>query len=133
MTYLLDSHILLWTLFDDGRLKDSIRKTILDGENIISVSSTTFFELSLKFSLGKLELQGITPEKLPELCEQSGFEIIEPTVEVYATFHQLKKLNHKDSFDRLLIWQAIKEKYTLISRDREFLPYRKLGLQLLQN
>ena len=36
---------------------------------------------------------------------------------------------HRDPFDRLLVWQAIRAKLTLISNDRALDVYRAAGLQ----
>ena len=35
------------------------------------------------------------------------------------------------NFDRLIIWQAISGKLTLVSRDRAFAEYKKLGLKVI--
>ena len=40
------------------------------------------------------------------------------------------KLAHKDPFDRLIIWQAIQRKMSLISRDRSFKDYKQNGLKM---
>jgi PIN domain nuclease of toxin-antitoxin system len=40
-------------------------------------------------------------------------------------------MEHKDPFDRLIIWQAISRKLTLISQDSAFAGYRKLGLKVV--
>jgi len=37
----------------------------------------------------------------------------------------------KDPFDRLIIWQSISRKLTLISQDRAFADYKKLGLKVI--
>jgi PIN domain nuclease of toxin-antitoxin system len=75
MTYLLDTHIFLWALFNPRKLKKIVRKILLDPENRICVSVITFLEISLKYSLGKLELQNIKPEELVGITEETGFEI----------------------------------------------------------
>jgi len=46
-----------------------------------------------------------------------------------STFHKLPRLSHKDPFDRIIIWQAIQRKMTLVSKDRDFKAYRKFGLR----
>lgn len=42
-----------------------------------------------------------------------------------------KKDDHKDPFDRLLIWQAIANGYTLITQDSKIEQYRAVGLQVM--
>lgn len=66
-----------------------------------------------------------------ELRRQSGFSILQLGESEAATFHRLPRLAHKDPFDRLIIWQSISQKLTLISKGRSFADYKKLGLKVL--
>ena len=65
MNCLLDTHTFLWAAMDPVKLSRQARVTILDAANDIHVSIVTFWEVSRKYALGKIELQGITPEELP--------------------------------------------------------------------
>jgi len=38
MKYLLDTHVFLWTLFDDDKLSDKVKDVLTDGNNEIYVS-----------------------------------------------------------------------------------------------
>jgi hypothetical protein len=58
MSYLLDTHALLWTLFDDTRLSAAAKEILLDDSLDIFASVTNFWEISLKFGIGKLDLRG---------------------------------------------------------------------------
>lgn len=40
-------------------------------------------------------------------------------------------MRHKDPFDRLIIWQAIKNDMTLATRDKEMSDYLKYGLKII--
>jgi len=61
-----------------------------------------------------------------------GFKIIELDERASITFHKLpKKENHKDPFDRMLIWQAIINNFMLISKDNSMKQYKELGLNLI--
>lgn len=131
MNCLLDTHALLWTLLDPSRLGKKAVASISNPEVTISVSVASFWEISLKYAIGKLELNGVTPDELPAIVRQSGFDIL-PIGEIdAATFHRLPRMAHKDPFDRLIIWQAISRKLTLISCDGAFSEYRKLGLKVI--
>lgn len=46
MRYLLDTHVLLWWLNDDGQLSPDARETIGDPENDIYVSAASAWEIS---------------------------------------------------------------------------------------
>ena len=130
MRYLLDTHCLLWAIFSPEKLSKSTREKIKDAENDISVSVISFWEISLKYALRKLELTNSAPEDLPEITQKMGIEVLPIDRHEAASFHKLPRLAHKDPFDRLIIWQAIQKKLTLISSDREFRQYQRLGLKL---
>ena len=131
MNLLLDSHALLWCLFEPAALGKRAAAAIRDPANGVFVSTVTFWELSFKYALGKLELSGITPEEIPALAAASGFDPIPLADAEAASFHQLPRLAHKDPFDRILIWQAISRKMSLASGDRAFTDYREYGLRVI--
>ncbi len=91
----------------------------------------TYWEISLKYSIQKLELRGISPDELLGKAKEVGIEILELGEGDAVSFHSLPKLKHKDPFDRLIIWQAIRQELTLISKDKELKEYAKHGLTML--
>jgi PIN domain nuclease of toxin-antitoxin system len=131
MNCLLDTHALLWTLFSPSRLGKKAADSIQNPDVAVSVSVVSFWEISLKYATGKLELSGVTPDDFPAIVRQSGFDILPVEESEAATFHHLPRMEHKDPFDRLIIWQAISRKLHLISHDSAFADYRKLGLKVL--
>ncbi len=78
-----------------------------------------------------MEISGFQPEDIPEICTKIGFDIIELSAADSSSYHQLKAVHHKDPFDRMLIWQAIRNNYTLISADEQVNKYRSEGLRIL--
>ncbi len=131
MIYLLDTHTLLWTLFEDEKLSEKAREAISNAENQIYVSVLSYWEISLKYALGKLELEGITPDELPEKAKEIDIETMELSEEDAITFYRLPRLKHKDPFDRLIIWQAIRRDLPLISKDKNMEDYQPFGLVTL--
>ena len=129
MNLLLDTHVFLWSLFTPGKLSKAVIREIKSPNNDVAVSVVTFWEISLKYALGKLELTGVNPEELPDFAAQMNLEILLITAAEASTFHKLPRLSHKDPFDRIIIWQAIQRKMTLVSKDRDFKAYRKFGLR----
>lgn len=130
MRLLLDTHSLLWAIFDPKKLSEPARAAIKDQRNDVAVSVVSFWEISLKYALGKLELVGANPEDLPETTETMGIDILQVSAYEAASFHKLSKLAHKDPFDRLIIWQAIQQRMHLVSKDRSFEDYKASGLKL---
>lgn len=130
MIYLLDTHYMLWSITDSKRLSRKAKEVITNPENTIIVSAVSFWEVSLKYSLGKLEITGFTPEDLPEACLETGFAITRLSAQDSSTFHKLKATYHKDPFDRMLIWQAIQNKYSIITEDKNIKKYVSEGLKV---
>lgn len=130
--YLLDTHYVLWSLFEPDNIKEPIRQILENDQDTKFVSSINLWEISLKYSLGKLDLGDANPSDLFDVLLDAGFEIAEPQARLFATYFQLpKKEDHRDPFDRLLIWQAISNGYTLLTQDRKIAQYRANGLKLM--
>jgi PIN domain nuclease of toxin-antitoxin system len=132
MIYLLDTHYVLWSLFEPNRISESIRTILENDQDTKLISGVNLWEISLKYSLGKLELGGANPTELLDKLLEAGFEIVDIEHRLLATYYQLpQKDDHKDPFDRLLIWQAIANGYTLLTQDKKIEQYRTDGLQLI--
>jgi len=131
MSYLLDTRAFLWVALAPGQLSRRARAVIEDRENLIGVSAVTFWEIALKYALGKLELDGVAPDELPAVAGQMDLTIQPLAAEDAATYHRLARTGHKDPFDRLIVWQSVRQRWTLISADPELAAYRSFGLDLL--
>ncbi|MDO8464577.1 MAG: type II toxin-antitoxin system VapC family toxin [Gallionella sp.] len=106
------------------------RKEIRSVENRICLSTVSFWEISLKFALGKIDLVNCKPDDMPGIAAQMHFEVIQPTAQETASFHRLPKVKHKDPFDRMIIWQAIQQPLVLVSKDADFSEYKEFGLKV---
>jgi PIN domain nuclease of toxin-antitoxin system len=118
MSFLLDTHILLWWLEDDPTLSAEAKTTIQNPDNFIFVSAASVWEMSIKKSLGKLKI----PNNLLEVIEENEFQVLAVTAEHGLKVGELP-YHHKDPFDRILIAQALHEGFTIISRDGKFKLY----------
>ncbi len=65
MNLLLDTHVLIWALENSPMLSDEARDAIIDGKNMIFVSSASAWEISIKKAMGKLK----APDNLDEEIE----------------------------------------------------------------
>ena len=131
MKYLVDTHLFLWTIVSPKKISQQVRTILLNPELVKYVSIITFWEISLKFSLGKIDLKGVLPDKLPTVATETGFEILNLKLDTASTFHKLSKKDHQDPFDRMLAWQAIREDLVLITRDKDFSGYKDEGLSIV--
>lgn len=131
MNVLLDTHAFLWMQLDPGRLSSQAATTIRDSQNEVWVSAVSFWEISLKHGIGKLDLQGVTPEGLVDLIAESGLEVLPLEAADAASFHRLPRNVHRDPFDRMLAWQAIRHGLALVSRDRALSVFEAHGLTVV--
>jgi PIN domain nuclease of toxin-antitoxin system len=129
VTALLDTHGFQWATIAPEKLSPKIRKTVADPANEIYLSTVSFWEISLKLALGKLELSGCTPDALVQIARDMGLVIVAPSAEEAAGFHRLPKKAHKDPFDRMLIWQCLQRDWAFVTKDRALDDYRALGLK----
>ncbi len=110
MNLLLDTHVLIWALENNPRLSDSAREDIVDGENLVFVSAVSVWEISVKQSMGKLDV----PDNLIEEIQIHRFTPLEINLQHAHLAGRLPAI-HKDSFDRMLIAQVILEKLTIVT------------------
>ena len=120
MSYLIDTHVLLWWLFNDPKLCAVSREIISNPAHRILVSSATAWEIATKYRIGKL------PEAAPLLSDYPGFLQQMGFVELaISTQHALKAgsldIGHRDPFDRMLMAQAELEAVPIITYDKAFL------------
>lgn len=112
MNILLDTHVLIWALENNPTLSGNARKSIVEGSNVVFVSSVSVWEIGIKKSLGKLEV----PDNLLEEIAIHRFMPLPINYEHAETAGKLPSI-HKDPFDRMLVAQAVIENLTLITRD----------------
>ncbi|WP_293786007.1 type II toxin-antitoxin system VapC family toxin [uncultured Pedobacter sp.] len=131
MIYLLDTHVLVWSFMYSPKLSNTCMGILKDKKNTILVSTISFWEISLKHSINKLDILGIIPEALPKLAIEAGYELLPLLPDDVANYHHLNANWHRDPFDKMLIWQAIQKDITLISRDEDMIKYRSAGLKVV--
>lgn len=119
MRLLLDTHILLWWVMADRRLSKTLATIIASQENDIAVSAASIWEIAIKSSLGRLE---VDLDELLATMTADGF------AELPLRFGHSLKLqslprHHDDPFDRILIAQSIAEGRRLVTKDDLILAY----------
>ena len=132
MIYLLDTHVFIWSLLKTNKLSRKSKEIIFNRDYEVCVSTVSFWEISLKTRMKKFSFENIDIMELPQYARKMDFSIIDMQEKETCTFHKLSlKDNHKDPFDRMLIWQAITKNMTLISKDTLFDQYKDDGLKII--
>ncbi len=122
MKLLLDSHVVLWMLYDPQMLPPSLHALIRDPANEIFVSEASVWELMDKAMKGRLPL-----------IANSASEFVDDILAFGATLLPIERddivssvnlpLHHGDPFDRLLVALAKSRDLTLVSKDRDIARY----------
>lgn len=132
MKYLLDSHILLWSIFQPEKLSTKVTEILIDLENEIYVSSITLWEITLKFQIGKMNITGFDINDIFKILDEQDYTVLSlKSIDTKNIINLPFVENHKDPFDRMIISQAINYNLTLISKDNKFQEYQKFGLKLI--
>jgi PIN domain nuclease of toxin-antitoxin system len=119
INYLIDTHILLWWLFNDSRLEVSCRNIIGDSEHSIFVSSASAWEIATKYRIGKLPEAKQLVEEYDQILHQARFQELAIT-----SAHALRAgsllISHRDPFDRVIMAQAELENLPVLTYDKAF-------------
>ena len=128
MNILIDTHIAIWAITDDKRLKNKARDLILDAGNNIYFSALSVLEVDMKTKSRTNNLEFST-EEFTDLCRQAGY-LLSPLTDVHITgANKLEWIGegnaHKDPFDRILLAQAIAENMHFMTSDSKIGRFRQ--------
>lgn len=127
MKYLLDTHALLWWLFDDPKLSPAARGVISDPGNRLLASAASAWEIATKFRLGKLPAARVLVQDIGGWIERAGFVELPVTI-VHAHRAGSWGQPHRDPFDRMLAAQSVVENVPIIGCDEAL---RAFGVTLV--
>lgn len=122
MKLLLDTHIFLWFVNDNPKLSNYFANLIEDENNIVYLSVASLWEMSIKYNLGKPNLE-------PNYDEFTKSEVVTSKIDLlniklaHLKTNAILPFHHRDPFDRLIISQSIVEKIPIISVDSVFSQY----------
>lgn len=116
MKLLLDTHTFLWAILDDPLLSDAVRHEITNAAEGVFVSSATFWEIAIKYGLGKIPLPDEPDRYLPAKRIAAGFALLAIDDIEACQVHRLPPI-HRDPFDRMLITQANRHGLVIATND----------------
>lgn len=115
MSFLLDTHVLLWAVGAPERLPGDARAMIESPETELVFSAASLWEVAIKSGLVRPDFR-VDPRLLRRgLLENDYTEL--PVTGAHAAAVELLPPIHRDPFDRILIAQAQVEGYTLLTAD----------------
>ncbi|NOX48385.1 MAG: type II toxin-antitoxin system VapC family toxin [Chlorobi bacterium] len=116
MNYLIDTHILLWYIVGDKRIRPNVKEKIENGNNTVFISNASLWEIAIKISIGKLKLT-VSLSELNNYLNKKGFLILEFDFDDLETLLTLSFF-HQDPFDRMLISQSKSKSIEIITNDK---------------
>jgi len=119
---LLDTHALYWYIEGDSRLSTAACTLIRDASNEVLISPASYWEIAIKISLGKWQLNRPYADFIDIGLKQYGFLIL-PILPGHTARLVEMPFHHKDPFDRLLAAQALAEGIPIASVDSAFDDY----------
>lgn len=119
LTYLLDTHVVLWALTDPARLGDGARAVIETRSSRLVVSTVSAWEIATKHRLGKLPQADVLLGAYPKHLDRLGVGRL-PIADDHALLAGRLEWDHRDPFDRMLAAQAMIESLVLVTGDPAF-------------
>lgn len=128
MDYLLDTHILIWFLFNDERLSKEAKDIIENEKNRIYFSTINLWEIQIK--------KNLYPNFINKSIKDIAVDIVDNGIEPIPFFPRHvysldtlkirnKNIKHKDPFDKALIAQAKENKMILLTHDSVLKYYKE--------
>ena len=127
MRVLLDTHYLIWTMYDTSKLSDEMIDLLEDEANDIEYSIASLWESEIKH-LKHPEAFAFSSADIHHDAEAAGYHILD--LEPYHIFGlsalgEERGSGHKDPFDRILIAQARSENMLFVTHDKRLLAYNE--------
>lgn len=121
MNLLVDTHAMLWFAAGDGRLSPAARAAIESRENTSYVSIASWWEIAIKCSVGRLQLELPLADFMSDRIDE-GFRVLPIDTSHLPALTNLP-FHHRDPFDRLIISQAMAESMPVCTGDNRFAAY----------
>ena len=126
MNLLLDTHALIWFVAGDRRLGRAARSAMEEEQARLHISAASVWEMAIKAARKRLALPYPVARYLTDRIDE-GYVVLRVDGSHAAAVEHLP-LHHHDPFDRLLIAQALSERFPVITRDRVF---KKYGVEVI--
>ena len=117
MSFLLDTHVLLWAAATPGRLAPEVHRLIEGATEEPVFSAASIWEVAIKNGLGRADFH-VDPRLLRRGLLEHGYTELAVTGAHAAAVDLLPPI-HRDPFDRLLVAQAQIEALTLLTADEQ--------------
>jgi PIN domain nuclease of toxin-antitoxin system len=105
-----------WYIEGAPQLNATARTLIQDASNEVLISPASYWEIAIKISIGKWQLNRPYEQFIGIGLGQYSFQIL-PILPAHTARLIELPFHHRDPFDRLLVAQALAENIPIISND----------------
>lgn len=118
----LDTHAFIWFAEQNPQLSTDARSAIALPDNDVFLSVASIWEMAIKVSIGSLQLKRPLPTYVERAVQFDAIELLEVDVNDAVAVSGLPFF-HRDPFDRMLIAQALRRQWTIVTKDARFAEY----------
>jgi PIN domain nuclease of toxin-antitoxin system len=124
---LLDTHVFLWAVTDDPRLRPTHRALYVDKSHDFYLSIASVWEIVIKAGLGKLPIPSPVAEYVQRQMEKNRVALLGIQTRHLTRLEELRPV-HRDPFDRMIVAQALVEGMAVMTVDPVVARY---GVEIL--
>lgn len=114
MSYLVDTHILLWRLLEPRRLPKACRRAFANDAHEFLIPTIVLLEMQYLTEIGRVEIN--VDYVLQTIHDESAFQLV-PYDEIVMA-HSLRLTSTRDPFDRIILAHALATSTRLLTKDR---------------
>ncbi len=126
MSFLLDTHVWIWTQEKPDALGASTRVLLETTADSICVSAVSSLEIARLVTGGLLEFRGTLDRWIRAAINSIEARSLDIDHRIAIEAYKLPGRFHKDAADRLLVATARLHKLTLVTADERILAYRSV-------
>jgi PIN domain nuclease of toxin-antitoxin system len=127
MSYLLDTHIWLWSLLEPERLNGNIVHVLEAKDNELFISPITVWETLVLAEKGRIELLPTPNEWIEEAIKRSPVKEAKLSHSIAIKSRDIE-LPHKDPADRFIAATAWENDLILITEDKKIKESRQIKI-----
>ena len=128
MNILLDTHTLLWTLFNNDSLDEDVKRIIEDRKNKLFVSVVSLWEIEIKHNKRENEMP-YCAQQIQDIIDKSDFELLPLSGQDIGNLGLfINQKIHNDPFDHMLMSTALTRQMYLMTHDENIGKYKNVML-----
>jgi PIN domain nuclease of toxin-antitoxin system len=127
---LLDTHVWIWWIEQDGRLPRLLTEAIENFDGVVAVSTATIYETIILARRKRIELNRDIGDWIEHATRGADVGVLPLDSNIAQQAGNLP-LHHSDPLNRLIIASAILHDAQLASADSKFPAYAALGGRLI--